>query len=358
MLLLVCDTIFAQADIYTGPLNIDVGSYGRIRLYTTTAADTIKHVERVSILVGVAADQVFDYQNDVDIEEPVVLLSQSSVADFEIYGAFNNVYSALPPDILQKLYVYGWNNEKYTIVKNVLINRESSTIDAIVGVDFIAEVDNDYGFDTVSYNASNQIMDTYRGGSHVGFKFLSHQINSLTSITWYDGYYDDASYWDWLTHGAIDDFFVADADGPVSFPAIQSVTLNSGDSITVYFAVAVGANEAEMIENINKAVDKYGSITSIKADNSLVPANYNLLQNYPNAFNPSAKITFELPAKDFVTLKIFNTLGQEISTLVNSELEAGRYTVDFNAADLPSGAYFYKISAGNFTSSKKMLLTK
>jgi len=85
---------------------------------------------------------------------------------------------------------------------------------------------------------------------------------------------------------------------------------------------------------------------------------YQLYQNYPNPFNPSTKIRFNVPSKEFVTLKVFNVLGSEIATLVNNELDAGLYEVDFNSNGLTSGVYFYTINTKNFIQTRKMILTK
>jgi hypothetical protein len=93
------------------------------------------------------------------------------------------------------------------------------------------------------------------------------------------------------------------------------------------------------------------------------PDKYTLEQNYPNPFNPSTKIKFSLAADSRVTLKVFDILGQEVVTLINGRLSAGSHDVDFKAASLNSGVYFYRIDAtgvngANFTSVKKMILTK
>ncbi|GJQ31995.1 MAG: hypothetical protein HBSAPP04_08340 [Ignavibacteriaceae bacterium] len=89
-----------------------------------------------------------------------------------------------------------------------------------------------------------------------------------------------------------------------------------------------------------------------------VVADYALDQNYPNPFNPSTTISFSVPSKSFVTVKVYNVLGKEVATLANGEFESGRHSVDFNASDLASGVYYYTISAGNFSSTKKMILMK
>ncbi len=85
---------------------------------------------------------------------------------------------------------------------------------------------------------------------------------------------------------------------------------------------------------------------------------YYLSQNYPNPFNPTTAINFQIPELSFVTLKVFDVLGNEIVTLVNEEKTAGSYEVKFKAANLPSAVYFYRLQTDSFVSSKKMLLLK
>jgi hypothetical protein len=97
--------------------------------------------------------------------------------------------------------------------------------------------------------------------------------------------------------------------------------------------------------------------TSVGEDPSLVN-NFKLEQNYPNPFNPSTKIKYSVAERSNVSIKVFDMLGKEVTTLVNTSKEAGSYEVSFDASNLASGLYVYTINAGNFTSSKKMMLLK
>jgi hypothetical protein len=83
-----------------------------------------------------------------------------------------------------------------------------------------------------------------------------------------------------------------------------------------------------------------------------------LLQNYPNPFNPITKISFDIPNKSYVSLKIYDILGKEIKTLVSEEKSAGKYIVDFDASFLSSGVYFYKLESGTFVETKRMIILK
>ena len=104
--------------------------------------------------------------------------------------------------------------------------------------------------------------------------------------------------------------------------------------------------------------DENTSIVLPVEDETTIVTEFALHQNYPNPFNPSTKITYSVPKSSQVTLKIFNTLGEEIETLVNEEKPVGTYEVNWNAANLPSGVYFYRLQAGGFVQTRKMILLK
>ncbi|HLP16566.1 MAG TPA: T9SS type A sorting domain-containing protein [Bacteroidota bacterium] len=102
----------------------------------------------------------------------------------------------------------------------------------------------------------------------------------------------------------------------------------------------------------------YNAVTAVADNKNVLPVKYALDQNYPNPFNPSTKIQFALPVQSDVTLTVFNIVGQQVATLINGHMNAGVHVAEFDASKLSSGVYFYRISAGNFISVKKMLLMK
>jgi len=93
-------------------------------------------------------------------------------------------------------------------------------------------------------------------------------------------------------------------------------------------------------------------------NNLNVPKEYSLSQNYPNPFNPVTKIEYALPKNGLVTIKVYDILSREISTLVSEVKPAGYYSVDFDASKLTSGVYFYKLESGSFSNIKRMILIK
>ena len=97
---------------------------------------------------------------------------------------------------------------------------------------------------------------------------------------------------------------------------------------------------------------------SAVAPGPMVANVYELRQNYPNPFNPTTQITFSIPKVDNVVLKVYNTLGQEAATLANGVMASGQHTVAFDARNLASGVYFYRLTAGSYVSTMKMMLLK
>jgi hypothetical protein len=101
-----------------------------------------------------------------------------------------------------------------------------------------------------------------------------------------------------------------------------------------------------------------GLLTALNNNNGSIPDNFSLSQNYPNPFNPSTKIDFSIPKSGHVKLNVYDETGRAVSQLVNEHLNAGSYSYSFNAAGLSSGVYFYRIITGEFTETRKMILTK
>ena len=105
-------------------------------------------------------------------------------------------------------------------------------------------------------------------------------------------------------------------------------------------------------------VSGFGTTSTYKEDEAEIPRVYRLIQNYPNPFNPSTTIRYELPKATNVSLKIFNTLGQQVAALVNEKEEAGSYEVQWSASNVPSGVYLYRLQAGDYVETKKLVVLK
>jgi hypothetical protein len=144
--------------------------------------------------------------------------------------------------------------------------------------------------------------------------------------------------------------------------APDSLTLNSVVSATVpyqnYTITVTAAENGGQRTHSRTWTLTVANIQGINNTGNDVPLIYALGQNYPNPFNPTTQIDYSLPKQTFVTISVFNLLGQEVATLVNSLKPAGVHEVTFNASDLPSGIYYYRIKAGDYTDARKMMLVK
>jgi photosystem II stability/assembly factor-like uncharacterized protein len=126
----------------------------------------------------------------------------------------------------------------------------------------------------------------------------------------------------------------------------RHVAKNRSNNIT-YYAV-----------RSNGGISKGTLMVGITPVSNEVPEKFELKQNYPNPFNPNTFIEFSIPKTGFVKLAIYDALGREVNSLINSELVSGNYKINFNATDLSSGTYYYKLISGDFVETKKMILVK
>jgi hypothetical protein len=135
--------------------------------------------------------------------------------------------------------------------------------------------------------------------------------------------------------------------------------VNSG--LTNYYVTALAISGTNIFAGTQGAgvwKRPLSDLTAVTKEINDSPKDYILAQNYPNPFNPSTLITYSLPSSSNVKLVVYNTLGQSIKIIDNEYKQAGSYSINFNASDLPSGIYFYKLEAGQFSQIKKMILIK
>lgn len=134
--------------------------------------------------------------------------------------------------------------------------------------------------------------------------------------------------------------------------------LGSQDSINVYFKIEIYSDD-RMFWSDTFSVFVYKDPTGFKNKEDNIPVEFTLSQNYPNPFNPKTTIEFSIPKTEFITLKVYNILGQEVTTLVSKKLTTGKYKFDWNAENYSSGIYYYRItSESGFDKSRKLLLMK
>jgi hypothetical protein len=146
--------------------------------------------------------------------------------------------------------------------------------------------------------------------------------------------------------------------------------LSNGNTFIGWGASTMGATEVRSDGNTVYEIQFPDTVFSYRAlkytlntttsapENLQMPASSSLSQNYPNPFNPSTNITFSIPDVQYVSLKVYDLLGKEITTLINNTMNPGSHSVQWNAANIPSGVYFYRLQAGSFMDTKKLVLLR
>lgn len=204
-------------------------------------------------------------------------------------------------------------------------------------------------------NGRNQFFPAVRVDENGGVNIIYYDSrNSADSVDVYLSRSTDGGT-TWSDHRVTTNRFrpasVAGAGGAGNMGDNLGLTSGNGNLYPVWMANHTG------IFQIWSATINYNTI-GINQIGSEIPKEYGLNQNYPNPFNPNTNIEFSIPKSGIVTLKIYNSLGQEISQLVNQNLSPGKYTVDWNASGNPSGVYFYRIESDDFSQTRKMVLSK
>lgn len=214
---------------------------------------------------------------------------------------------------------------------------------------------NNADFVTVKFNILGQIqwVRTYNGTVNDEDKAYSIAVNEsgdvyVTGYSTYDTINNYFTQWITIKYDTFGQqkWMMSYRDGDSSYNSPRQVIYNNGK-------VYVGG-----YGNLNLVTVRYNDIIGIQPISSEVPNSFSLSQNYPNPFNPVTKIKFELPKSTNVKLIIYDALGREITVLVNEKQLAGIYETDWDAANYPSGVYFYKLITDYYSETRKMILLK
>lgn len=266
-------------------------------------------------------------------------------------------------------------DDDYIILKYKITNNNAAAISNFyIGLYADWDVGTNGDLNKADYDAVNNLGYVWRTDnnptSYVGISLLSgtntnywaiDNDNAVSGNPW--GVYDnftDVEKWQSLSSnigrqtaggtGTGRDVSHVLGAGPFSIPA--------GSSIYVGFALVAGDNLNDLKTNAANAKVKYSTVLGITSDETTVPEKFQLHQNYPNPFNPSTTIKFGLAKNSLVKISVYDMLGREVAQLVNEKLNAGTHEATFNASNLTSGTYFYKLETEYFTETKKMLLIK
>jgi len=268
----------------------------------------------------------------------------------------------------------------YVILRWLITNNDPFAKDIVVGMYFDWDIGDHSNDDAGDYDAAHNLGYVYSSDApdsiHVGTAVLSvGGANSYRIYDWSESDLDYGDKYNTLTEGfqqtsaGPGDVRYYIATGPFSLPP------SSQDGVEVAFAILAGDNLADLQANTAAAQSKYNTIVAVEEDAFAVavPKVFSLSQNYPNPFsakggsasggNPETSIQFGIPKASHVCIAIYNLLGQKIITLVDTKKELGFHTIHWDGTDnygsqVSSGVYIYRIEAGDYTCSKKLLLLR
>ncbi len=186
-----------------------------------------------------------------------------------------------------------------------------------------------------------------RNGSKGIWNFWSQDTGGFSSLDIYGQYIDSSGNVKWESNGK-----------PICIVEhlqdwAKAASVNDGTAIVVWMDYRNNRTNVFAAK-----VDAEGIITKAEDQGEMLPSTPYLEQNYPNPFNPTTTIVYSIPEASFVELKIYDILGGEVATLVKENKLSGKHSLKFNASNLPSGIYFYRIVSGNFTTTKKLIILK
>lgn len=336
------------------------------------------------LMYGTAEDKVVDgvrgenpdTQNGNFLNvSPVVINVPGEVADGEADVVFNDNNAGINKiGIETKLTSYQFSEEPYD--NSMILRYTFKNMSGVEISNFYAGLFFDWDIDASSSATNYAVYDEQFRCAVIYDNSVSTYIAVGQAWTWgddrfyaiqndgndggikiYDDGFSKAEKWMTLTTG-----LTKTSAGPQDVSTVNSAgpfVIPANGLIEVAFIIAVGEGMDGVRQSVAAAREKYLSLpTDLEEETANQPVVFALAQNYPNPFNPATNIKYSVPETGFVTLKIYDVMGREISTLVNKQMNTGNYEVTFNASSLSSGVYIYSLKAGNKIISKKMMMIK
>lgn len=280
----------------------------------------------LSLNVGAATNLVASFSKDSTAGKEIVF----NEINYNSSGAFNSgdwieLYnrSTTTVDISHWTFTDSNEDHQFTIPAGTMLEPDH----------YLALVENDTAFAARFPGVTNYIgtMDFGLDGSGEFIKLMNDDDQIMDSLT-----YDDKAPWP------------TEPDGGGA--TLELFDPASNNAMGENWRASKGNGSPGKRNSVLLSVEKLKDIK--------IPSEYSLFQNYPNPFNPETTISFNLPSRSFVSLKIFDMIGKEVTSMVSEELPAGSYTRNLNASYLSSGVYFYRMQAGSFSETKKLTLLR
>jgi len=359
----------SQVTLNNGTLGAQLSNAGRLRVGLGSYSSSSRQISQLTPVAAWTQEFVFDYIEDGDSVRAASLVTIPGV-DLAGEAVIDNRASFRPPKVHVTITAMTWTNQSYMVVRFRFFNDTTIAANYYLGAELFPRPGGTFGGETVTYDSLTKTAYFFRSGenNYWGTRLLGASTPYSVKIKDWDAYSSDpdnevasdtVKYAMTADPGYDPTLTTAGVDGSVYFHNSGARDFNPGDSIDVWYSISYGSTADVMMINADSAAAKYNLlVTGITIKPDGVPDRYSLQQNYPNPFNPTTTIDFEIRNESFTTLEVYNTLGQQVATLVHGNLAPAHYSVEFDAATLPSGVYLYKLTAGQYTEVRRMLLVR
>lgn len=342
----------------------------------------VNNLYQAGLLIGNSpqgvSDGITNSINSVDADFRIApggnlkVITGGVLGDHETYARYEDglAYRPLGITVEQRTASFdGAIDANYVIMEYVITNDQDTAMNGIyAGMYFDWDFPPNSGQDRTGFDRENNLgymwwnnNPQYRGTTVLNSEGVTTFYAVVNSAMIYDGV-TEAEKYDLLTHGTNDTTAVV-PDQSYSI-ATGPFDLQPGESDTAAFAIIASGNLNGLRAGAQRAQSNYRQATPVEDDfDPALPRAYQLEQNYPNPFNPITEINFSLDRTQSVRLEVFNSLGQHITTLIDEPRTAGSHTVYWNGSDqngqiVATGVYFYRLTVGNTSETRKMVLLK
>lgn len=297
----------------------------------------------------------------------IATLEPGPWAPQEYHSVFNDQAADNPLDIQVTQKSYAWPaapDNDYVIMEYTIANIGVTQLDSVLLAHY-TDWDIPWGSpaDRANFDRERKMGYQYSGTSNYrGMAVLSdlgaYSFKALDNANEvYPPHFTTEEKWTYMNAGTTDTSWLSGGDASIMITT-GPYTIAAGDSVVAAIAMIGGTNLADLRANADAAIIKYTSMTSVNDDDAPIPQGFSLAQNYPNPFNAMTTIRFDLATPGPVRLETFDLLGRKVATLVDGRLDAGSHTIIWDCGNLTSGIYFYKLSVGDNSAVKKLMLLK
>lgn len=349
-------------------------------LITGTSPSQISNAAR-GVLIG--NDLLFDDDFSVAQGGDLQIITPGAISDQESIGIFEDTAADIPMNIriTQETFAMGTSpNDNFILIRYNVENQGSNTLSNFhFGIFYDWDIDGgSFSTNRVDYDSARKLgyafdtgngPDTYVGMSvltdgGVSYRAIFNDQNDPSNPSWgiYDGF-TDAEKWEAISGGI--EFTQAGPADVSHVIATGPFTIEANSFSELGFALVAGVDLNDLQANADAAKSLWEElfVTAVEDDKPVLPTEFSLNQNYPNPFNPTTAIRYELAEVSDVELTIYNMLGQKIRTLVKERQSAGFYSMQWDGKNdagqqVASGVYLYKLDAGDFSRTKKMILLR